>query len=276
MASAGEPVEIATAWALLMMKAGSDQLIPLNQPLGLETLLNIQDMTKIKNETNNNRVYNDWAALMLADAYCSKRLVYIVDAREFENLTAMCNIFLNAWANISVLKTGEKNTRVGRGEYGLNTRCLGKEGLCKTSKIASKTIYTISHRLTHEVSCVDDFDQFNNEEYQMSLRRTIQNVIDENIPIDETNLTSFSKYFAIYLQNDMTTQISNEFRNRKRAGGGNNDPLHGEDGYSHGQTTLKKTTYQSIVWHEFNQKGVQNSQHNLSLAIRYNNWREWF
>ena len=62
----------------------------------------------------------------------------------------------------------------------------------------------------------------------------------------------------------------------KGRGGGDIDPLHGEDGYSHGQTTLKKTTYQSIVWHEFNQKGVQNSQHNLSPAIRYNNWREWF
>ena len=175
------------------MKAGSDQLIPLNQPLGLETLLNTQDMTKIKNETNNNRVYNDWAALMLADAYCSKRLVYIVDAREFKNLTAMCNIFLNAWANILVLKTGEKNTRVGRGEYGLNTRCLGKEGLCKTSKIASKTIYTIYHRLKDKVNGVNGFDQFIDEEYQMRLRGTIKNAIDDNIPMDETNLTSFSK-----------------------------------------------------------------------------------
>ena len=128
----------------------------------------------------------------------------------------MCNIFLNAWANISVLKTEEKNTRVGRGKYGLNTRCLGKEGLCKTSKIASKTIYTIYHRLKDKVNGVNGFDQFIDEEYQMSLRRTIQNAIDENIPIDETNLTSFSKYFAIYLQNDMTTQISNEFKNRKR------------------------------------------------------------
>ena len=67
---------------------------------------------------------------------------------------------------------------------------------------------------------MNGFDQFIDEEYRMSLRRTIQSAIDDNIPINETNLTSFSKHFVIYLHIDMTTQITNEFKNRKRAEGG--------------------------------------------------------
>ena len=104
---------------------------------------------------------------------------------------------------------------------------------------------------------MNGFDQFIDEEYQMRLCGTIQNAIDDNIPMDQTNLTSFSKNFAIYLKIDMTTQISNEFKNWKRVMGGEIlTHFMGRTGIAMDRQPYKRQTYQSIVWHEFNQKGI--------------------
>jgi hypothetical protein len=204
-----EPDEFDTAQTLLLLSRGFSLSIRPERP---ETFLNIQDIANIKDGTDSNGGYYVWAALMLADTYCSRQQFYIVEARKFMNLLSMCHIFLNAWANSSGRKGG--NLR-GRGANGLNTRCLSKEGLYKSRKIASKTVNTIYHQLKDTINVVDCFDQFIDEGYQMSLRETIQNAIDDNTPPDETNLMSFSKVFTEYLQVDMTKLISFEFNNRK-------------------------------------------------------------
>lgn len=172
--------KLNTASALLLL---SRRFSPSIRP---EKILNTQDFANINDGTNNDRYYHLWAARMLVDTYCSRRQFYIDEARKFKHLSSMCLIFLNAWA----ISSGEKRGYLrGQGANRLDTKCLSKEGLYKSRKIASKTVNTIYHRLKDTINVVHCFDEFIGKKHQRRLRETIQKAIDENIP----NLMTFSK-----------------------------------------------------------------------------------